>query len=88
MQQTTTESAPTESSLPQRKLVCLVLGEEIEASNMTALRNRAQEIVNEQGDPRGGPYHIWVCEGATKIAEFALCHPKKKREHMPRAVTG
>ena len=81
MPQTETESVPTIGSLPPRKLVCLVLGEEVERDNMRALRLRAQEIVDERGDPRGGPYHIWVREGEKIIDQFALCHPDKKREH-------
>jgi len=85
MIETNPESAPTEGSAPPRKLVCLVLGEEVERDNMKALRLRAQEIVDELGDPRGGPYHIWVREGETIINQFALCHPRKKREHVVRA---
>ena len=85
MIETNPESAPTEGSAPPRKLVCLVLGEVIERDNMRDLRLRAQEIVNECGDPRGGPYHIWVREGETIINQFALCHPRKKREHVVRA---
>ena len=88
MPETNSESVPTEINVPPRKLVCLVIGEEVEASDMRTLRRLAQEIVNKRGDPRGGPYHIWVCEGNVKIDEFALCHPGKKREHVPHAATG
>jgi hypothetical protein len=90
MQQTTEESAPTETptegnASPRRKLTCVVLGRfEVKAGNMPELRRRAQQIVNDHAEPKRGPYRIDVCENGRVVPELGivLCHRDNKREHV------
>jgi len=88
MQQTTTESAPTESSLPQRKLYGIIGGVLINgkkpAPDLKTLRIIARDYVDAHCAPERGPYRVDVREEGVidPNRRFQVCHTKNKREHV------
>lgn len=78
MNNTNSESAPTESSLPE-EFTCTLLGEPVTGADLMTLHRAARAIVERRGNRHDSPYRIKVFRNGHELTMIAIEYGLSKR---------